>query len=290
MSHESRERCRAGLGFLYLSKGCLVVWCVTAFFLTILVANAENNRTGELVIDFKQGTANQERFELTVPPDNSLDKLESTDGGLRIRQIETGGVNAKTSGFTIDATAASAFAFILDFEIKQLDIPKSSRMQGMWIRFVFEHEEIPALGITTSSKLKRGLVSTTKHSDLPNMEIQIEPSAFSKGTWIVERQQNELKLSISESANSFRVAKRILCPEAPLKEIQVWCTRQSSGNAPAEYIFERARFVDFSLVETKAISRPLISWQTLNRVAYYGYFLAAIGFVGWYLYRRASRE
>ena len=252
------------------------------FFSTNVVAD----ELGELVIEFTHGRPNQPQLKLIEPPGQSSDKLEFTSDGLRLTQIEPGGANAKTAGFSLAALAESAFALILDFDVKQLNAPKAPRVQGMWIRFVFEQGDIPAFGIVAGPRLKRALAVTNKHSDSPKMELQVEPLDFSKGTWLIERQENELKLSIAESEGSFRVAKRLSCPSAPLKEIQISCMRFSSGNTSAEFNFKCVRFVDFSRVEQRVISRPLISYATAKRLVFYGYFLVAMGFVGGYVYRK----
>jgi hypothetical protein len=81
------------------------------------------------------------------------------------------------------------------------------------------------------------------HTDSRKQEYQTEPLSFSKGTWLIERKENELFVSINESGASFREIKRMPCTTAPLRELQVLCTRQESGNSPTEFLLKRVQFV-----------------------------------------------
>ncbi|MCC6511843.1 MAG: hypothetical protein IT423_22270 [Pirellulaceae bacterium] len=236
-------------------------------------------------IPFVPESASHPLLVLNRPPAGSLDKLELTTNGLLIKQVEAGGSKAKTTGFTLNVQAPSAFALMLDYDIKQLEAPKAARVQGMWIRFVLEGGEIPALGVVSGPKMKRGLATTARHSDTVKLAMQLEPTTFTSGTWIIERQGNELRLSIGEATGSYRIVKRMPCPEQPLKEIQVWCTRYNFGNGPAEFLFKSARFIDASQVVGQAVRVPWLSAATWSRLFYVGCLLSACGFVGWYFYK-----
>jgi hypothetical protein len=235
-------------------------------------------------IELTQGAAKDERLKLLAPPSGSLDKLEFTADGLWLKQVEAGGSNAKSSGFTLDARAQRSFVFALNYEIKQLEAPKATRIQGLWIRFVLEGNSVPAVGIVAGPRVKRGLATTANHTDSTKLDVQLEPIAFGQGTLAFERQGRELLVYVAETPESFRVVKRVPFPDQPLIEIQVVGSRFSSGNAPAEYLFKSLQFGDSERALKPPERAPWITLALVRQLVYYGCMLGACAFLGRYYY------
>lgn len=256
--------------------------------LSTVTAIAQGSKAEESMIEIPlvpEATSNP-RFKLNPPPSASEDKLELTANGLSIKQTQAGGSNAKTCGFNLDVQAKGGFALMLDYEVKRLESPKVPRVQGLWIRFVLENGDVPAIGLVSGPRMKRALGTAARHSEAPKLEMQLEPFSFTNGTWIIERQDKELRLSVGEASGSFRIVKRMPCPDAPLKEIQVWCSRYNSGNAPAEFLFKKVRFADTSLFVGRGPRRPWLSSVALSRLIYFGFMISACSLIGWYFYKK----
>ena len=265
---------------------------LAAIGLTLIISFKADGQTpapaepSVLELPLNSQTASEPRFQLIAPPAGSMDKVEFTSDGLHIKQITEGGAGAKTSGFVLNAPSWGPFVLMLNFEVHKLEAPRANRAQGMWVRLIMEGDETPAFGLVASSKIKRGLGTTRAHNDSPKLQFPIEPLDFTKGTWIIERKGPELQLSIGETDLSYREIKRLPCSDRPLKEIQIWCSRQNFGNMPAEFTFKKLTFIGSDVLQQPPPAEPVFTIQRLVWTLVVGGILCALGVTGYRLYEK----
>lgn len=205
------------------------------------------------------------------PHDSSSDQLEFGANGIRIKQSTESGEKAQSVGFILKATSQDHFLFELEFECPKLTPPKGGSVQGLLIRVVTEDPNAPVMAIAyvASKQFKSALGWTANHTDARKQNFEFQPLSIANGTLLVERKQDELFVSIDESGvGSFRLLKQVKCTPAAVKEIQVLCTRQPSGNTPAEYLLKRVRWVGDSYFHQAPPSPPWVTWARIKVAAW----------------------
>ena len=250
-------------------------WLVlTIVFLSPSHANSQEPISA---IDIKLGpdSRNDSRLELIQPPQGSTDSMELSTAGILIKQSNTSSSQSKAVGFKLLAGSQTHFSFLLDFECLHLEQPKSGWGQGLLIRIVTEDPKAPvmAIGYVATKKMKNVFVSTMNHTNSQNQEFDLLPLTHTKGRWLVERQGNELIVARDESGFSFRQINRMQCTTAPVRELQVLCTRQDSGNMPAEFLLKSIRFAGDQFFDQPRPAPPVF---TLDRLLRGGIFIVGI--------------
>ena len=221
-------------------------------------------------------------LEFLLPADESADQLEFDADWIRIKQFAESGKKAANLGFILQATSQDHFLFELDFECPKLSPPKAGWGQGMLIRIVTEDANAPAMavGYVANKQFKGALCFTPNHTDSRKQTFEFQPLSITKGTLLIERKQDELFVSIDESGvGSFRLLKRAKCTPAAVKEIQVLCTRQESGNTPAEYLLKRVRWIGSSYFSQPPPSPPWVTWARIKFIFWLGVLAAGIAYV-----------
>ncbi len=221
-------------------------------------------------------------LEFLLPADNSTDQFEFGAQGIRVKQSSESGSKAQNLGFVLKATSQDHFLFELDFECPKLSPPKAGWGQGILIRIVTEDASAPsmAVGYVANKQFKGALCFTPNHTDSRKQTYEFQPLSSTQGTLLIERKQDELFVSLDESGvGSFRLLKRAKCTPAAVSEIQVLCTRQGSGNTPAEYLLKRVQWIGSSYFSQPPPSPPWVTWGRIKFVFWLGALTAGIVFV-----------
>ncbi len=222
------------------------------------------------------------RFEFLLPPVGSKDKLEFGSQGILIQQTADAGKNAQHLGFELQANSKDHFLFQIDFECPQLAAPKTGWGQGLLIRFVTDDPQTPvlAVGYVATRKYKSALCYTADHTDSPKQSYEFQPEVFKKGKMLIERKGAELFISIDESdVGSYRLLKKVACTLAPIKAVHVWCTRQRSGNTPAQYLLKRVQWIGDSYFSQPPPRAPFVTWQRVRSLLFWSALLAGVAYV-----------
>ncbi len=237
-----------------------------------------------LVTDIPLDAATREdpRFKFLLPPAGSNDKLEFGAQGILVKQTSDAGRKAQHLGFELQVTSKDHFLFMLDFECPKLAAPKQGWGQGLLIRLVTEDPLTPviAIGYVANRRYKSALCYAPNHTDSNKQSYEFQPESFKKGKLLIERKGGELFVSVDESdVGSYRLLKRVACTLAPVKEMQVWCTRQPTGNTPAQYLLKRVQWIGDSYFSQPPPRPPLITWQRVKSLLFWSVLLAAVVYV-----------
>ena len=259
----------SAIGLTYVFFGYLAVVCsqdIVAPTNIVLDTNSKENPN----LDF------------LLPPAGSQDKLEFGSNGILVKQFSEGGKKASNLGFKLKATSKSNFLFSIDFEVKKIAAPTIGWGQGLLIRFLTEDTQSPtlALGYVANRKMNGAICFASNHTESRKQEYEFEPFSFTKGTWQFERKDNELFVSIDESGvGSYRLVKRVPCTAAPLKEVQVWCTRQESGNTPSEYLLKRVQWVGDSYFDQPPPKPPFWTGERILSICFWLTITGGVAYV-----------
>ncbi len=221
-------------------------------------------------------------LDFLQPPAGSMDKLEFGPNGILVKQFSEAGKKASNLGFKLKATSKSNFLFSIDVEVKKITEPTIGWGQGLLFRFLTEDTQSPimAVGYVATRKMKGAICFASNHTESRKQEYEFEPFSFTKGTWQFERKDNELFVSIDESGvGSYRLVKRVQCTSAPLKEVQVWCTRQESGNTPAEYLLKRVQWVGDSYFDQPPAKPPFWTGERIVSICFWLTIVGGIVYV-----------
>lgn len=222
------------------------------------------------------------RIEFLRPPAGSADTLELGPNGIVVKQGTDTGANANHLGFKLKSSAKTDFLMMLDFEVKSIQPPFSGWGQGILVRIVPEDAQLPAVavGYAANENTPGAFCYSMNHTDAAEQNFQFEPMELTKGSWILERKNQQLILSIDESGiGSYRMLKRIPCPEFPVKEIQVLCTRQNSGNTPAEYLLKRIQWIGDDYFGRPHPKPPFFTFQRVRSIAFWLAILGGVIYV-----------
>ena len=274
------------LNFNY-SPSPMHVWQFAAVYVlwgTFTVGLAADAQQSELVSDIVLDASTREdpRFKFLLPPVGSHDELEFGAQGIVVKQTTDAGKKTQHLGFELQMTSKDHFLFMLDFECPKMVAPRQGWGQGLLIRLVTEDPQAPimAIGYVANRKYKSALCYTANHTDTNKQSYVFQPESFKKGKLLIERKGGELFISVDESeVGSYRLLKRVACTLAPVKEVQVWCTRQASGNTPAQYLLKRVQWIGDSYFSQPPPSPPLVTWQRVKTFLFWSALLAGVVYV-----------
>jgi hypothetical protein len=137
-----------------------------------------------------------------------------------------------------------------------------------------------AVGYVATRKYKNALCYTPNHTDTRKQTYVFQPESFTQGQLLIERKDQELFISIDESrVGSFRLLKRIACTTAPIHEVQVWCTRQESGNSTAQYLLKRVQWIGDEYFSQPPPPPPFWTWGMVKAILFWSAMLAGIAYV-----------
>lgn len=218
-----------------------------------------------LAIDLSQGNPiSPELIEFVSDSNSTSDRVEQVEQGIRIQKL--GGKGSTPCGIILKQTATSAFTLYVDLEVVQLSPPRTAGTQGLLVQFAFDSSEQQTFTVGLSSAGRNGERTFVFYSgaDTQPDGYQFVTSSFSKGTWLIKREGDEFKLSISDSMESrnlpessdssaegregryfptnFREIKRVSVGTAPLRQIQIVCRRQDSAKPISEFLLKKIRF------------------------------------------------
>lgn len=243
-------------------------------------------------IDIKLGAGalKDPLLDVVLPPRTSPDTVQFLHNGISIRQVgDVEGKKTGVAGFKLHSNATGDFKFSLDFECKKLEKAKTGWGQGLMIRVMTDDPATPvmAFGCVANKQFDRGWVIQINHSGEVPQERFAGQFNFDKGTWTIQRVGSELTLSIGKDLESLETIKKVKGTDASLAGVHVWCTRQESGNSPAEYLLRRVQFEADSLFAYKEAPSPFWNWWKLLAIVL-GINIAA--FVGIYFYGNRMRK
>jgi hypothetical protein len=229
-------------------------------------------------------------LDVVLPPRTSKDTVQFLPNGLAIRQgADVQGKKTGVAGFKLHSNAAGDFKFMLDFECKKLEKAKAGWGQGLMIRVMTDDPATPvmAFGCVANQQFDRGWVIQINHTkDVPQERFAGQFN-FEKGTWSIQRVGSELTLSIGKDSESLEVIKTVKGTDASLSGVHVWCTRQETGNSPAEYLLKRVQFEADSMFAFKEAPYSFWNWWTLIATVL---GLNAIGLIIFFVRRLRERR
>jgi hypothetical protein len=229
-------------------------------------------------------------LDVVLPPRTSKDTVQFLPNGLSIRQgADVQGKKTGVAGFKLHSNATGDFKFMLDFECKKLEKAKAGWGQGLMIRVMTDDPATPvmAFGCVANQQFDRGWVIQINHAKDVPQERFAGPFDFEKGTWSIQRVGSDLTLSIGKDSQSLEVIKTVKGTDASLSGVHVWCTRQETGNSPAEYLLKRVQFEADSMFAFKEAPYSLWNWWTLFAVVL---GLNAIGLIIFFVRRLRERR
>lgn len=183
--------------------------------------------------------------EYAMPPRGSPDRVEFLPAGILVRQMaEVKGRPSGGTGVKLLVNAKGDFRCEVEFECHQLDKPSAGWGQGMLIRVLTDDPQSPvmAFGCIANKRFPRCYWVQLTHGESKPADRFVRPCTFSKGSWIVERKGREVVLSVNDGSGHIHVVTKLPCTEANLNGVQLWCTRQETGNAAAEFLLKKVSF------------------------------------------------
>jgi hypothetical protein len=212
----------------------LTVTFVLGFFM------ATPGLTKEIMIDL--ATAQRDPIiEICSPPPSSIDTVVATSDGILIDQ-QTDLANHPTgvAGFKMLLSSSGDFKAKLDFTILLLDSPSEGWGQGLVFALCFNDQ--PQTQIKLNQVVMQGQAN---RSTMLEIAKRHQPSKFqmfedfsNDGSMIFERKGVTATMSIRDSKGE-RVLTTIECPKDELRGIEVWSTRQTSGNSRAKILLKK---------------------------------------------------
>ncbi len=241
-------------------------------------------------IDIKldTGALKDPLLDVVLPPRTSPDTVKFLPNGILIRQVaDVQGKKTGVAGMKLHSNATGDFTFSLDFECKKLEKAKSGWGQGLMIRVMTDDPATPvmAFGCVANQQFDRGYVIQINHPQGTPQERFAGPLNFEKGTWTIQRIGSKLTLSVGKDRESAEILKTVQGTSASLAGVHIWCTRQESGNSPAEYLLKRLRFESDSMFTYKVAPATFWNWWTLLAIVVSGNMVA---FVAIYLLQRRT--
>ena len=226
--------------------------------------------------------------DIVLPPRTSPDTVQFLPNGILVRQVaDVQGKKTGVAGLKLHSNATGDFTFSLDFECKKLEKAKSGWGQGLMIRVLTDDPATPvmAFGCVANKQFDRGYVIQINHPEGTPQERFAGRLDFEKGTWTIQRIGSELTLSVGNDRESAEILKTVKGTNASLSGVHVWCTRQESGNSPAEYLLKRLRFESDSMFAYKEAPAAFGNWWTLFAIVVGGNLVA---FIAIYLCQRRT--
>lgn len=192
-------------------------------------------------------------FEFYAPPKNSKDRFSTSNKGLRIQQFKDYGPRHPPwyAGFKTLVLMRGDFVVELELDCK---IEKPAGWgQGIYIAVAYDD------ALATEHRLCRHLVE--RDGDILQIEktglrveeptYQVVPFEFASGILRIERIGHEVKFSAIQDSETIEIGSLRSPDDAHVRHIELRCTRQSEGNAAADYLLKRLRVSadDFFAVE-----------------------------------------
>ena len=184
-------------------------------------------------------------LEYIMPPANSVDRVNFQSNGIYVQQLaDVPGKPANGNGLKFEANAKGDFQFELDLKCVKLERPTSGWGQGMMVRVMTDDPNMPVVGIglIANTQHAKCCFAETKSADGKTPKYFVEPTNFTEGTWIIKRRKNLFSLSVKPLNKSEVSMFEFVATGANLNGIQVWFTRQESGNTQAEFVLKKIRF------------------------------------------------
>ncbi len=232
---------------------------VASLFISSLVTASANAK--ELLIEL--ATAQRDPLvEVVSPPASSPDRVSFTQEGMLISQhADVPNTPTSVAGFKMLLAASGDFKAALHFRIDELQAPSEGWGQGLIFTLHFNDVDQTQLKLNqVAFNGAEGLnTSIDRFTKSAPQEFQIFADSIRDGSMIIERVGDEAIFSLNDK-NGLREVARLPCPSANLRGIDVWSTRQGSGNTSAKILLKRLTIEAGSF--TASADAPISFWTS----------------------------
>lgn len=205
--------------------------------IAILLSVCSTCRGETLVIDLRLAN-NDPLIDFTAPLRGSPDRVRVVDDGLLVKQgKDKKGFAKRDTGFKFLLSASGDFKATLDLKKNRLEEPKSGWGQGLIFSVWLDDPEQTVLQVSLIALPNRGesIRAEKVGRKVKSPVRESVASDFSDGMLVVSRQGKNAKFEVVADGTATTILEAPV-PTTDVRSVSVWCTRQDSGNTPAEFL------------------------------------------------------
>lgn len=239
---------------------------MTIIFAQFVLGNCAAADSDEIQITLGRNVLTEPLMEYRPPASKSKDKVNFQANGMLIQQYpDVKGLPSQGAGIMLLANCEGDFRCSLEFDCHKLEPPKSGWGQGLLIRILTEDPSMPIMSfgcIANKNHDKCCWIELRSSEGKPNKYFEA-PTTYSSGAWIIERNQNQISLSLREKQGPETNIAKLACTPAKIKGVHLLCTRQASGNTSAEFLLKKITLSSSSFFAYAPPPPSLWRWSTV---------------------------